>query len=130
MRGPSISELILSPEEIDFTGISQPDIVVAIGQEGVNRQKDLFAGLRPDTLIIQIAAVALPANQARIYPIDLKSQGIKSKDWALGSLAVLAKLNQVIHMDMLRAALRLRFKGTTLETALELVERVEVEKRT
>jgi 2-oxoglutarate ferredoxin oxidoreductase subunit beta len=130
LRGPSISELILSPEEIDFTGISQPDIVVALGQEGVNRQKDLFAGLGPDTLIIQIAGVALPDNQARIYPVDLKSQGIRAKDWALASLGVLAKLNQVIHMDMLRAALSLRFKGTTLETALELVEGVEIGSRT
>jgi 2-oxoglutarate/2-oxoacid ferredoxin oxidoreductase subunit beta len=130
LRGPSISELILSPEEIDFTAISQPDIVVALGQEGVNRQKDLFAGLGPDTLIIQLAGVALPDNQARVYPVDLKSQGIKAKDWALGSLAVLAKLNQVIHMDMLRAALSLRFKGTTLETTLELVESVEIGSRT
>jgi len=130
LRGPSISELVLSPEEIDFTAIHQPDIVVAIGQEGVNRQKDLFAELGPNTLIIQIAGVALPASQARVYPVDLKSQGIRAKDWALGSLVVLAKLNQVIHMDMLRAALRLRFKETTRESALELAERVEVGSRT
>ncbi len=129
LRGPSISELVLSPDEIDFTGIHQPDIIVALGQEGVNRRKDLFAGLGQDTLIIQIEGIELPANDARVSPVDLKSQGIKPKDWALGSLAVLAKLNQVIHMDMLRAALRLRFKETTRETALELVERAEIGSR-
>ena len=42
LRGPSISELILSPEEIDFTGIENPTVMVALDQEGVDRRRDLF----------------------------------------------------------------------------------------
>ena len=30
MRGPSVSELILSPEPILFTGVEQPDVIVAL----------------------------------------------------------------------------------------------------
>ena len=45
MTGPSISELILSPEEIDYTGIVSPTAVIALAPEGVARRKELFAQL-------------------------------------------------------------------------------------
>ena len=67
----------------------------------------------------------LPATQARIHPIDLKSPKIKKPDWALASLSVLAKLGRVISPEMLEAALKIRFKGDTLNTALELAKRVK-----
>ncbi len=58
--------------------------------------------------------------------VDLKARGIKSQDWALASLAVMAKLKKVINADMLNAALKLVFRETVLESALELVNRVEL----
>jgi len=123
LRGPSISELILSPEEIDFTGIDTPSVVVALDQEGVDRRRELFERLTDDTLIIQIEGVSLPVSKARIHPVDFKSSGIKRADWALASLAVLAKLNRIISTDMLEAALKLRFKGNTYQAALAVVSR-------
>ena len=63
-------------------------------------------------------------SRARVRPIDLRKQKIKSQDWALACLAVLAKRNRVITMDMLTAALAARFKGDALSTSLELVQRV------
>ena len=42
LRGPSISELILSPDNIEYTGIKKPTTIVALGQEGVNHRKALF----------------------------------------------------------------------------------------
>jgi pyruvate/2-oxoacid:ferredoxin oxidoreductase beta subunit len=123
LRGPSISELILSPEEIDFTGIENPTVMVALDQEGVDRRRDLFDHLTKDTLIIQVSGVNLPANKARIHRVDFKAQGIKSPDWALASLAVLAKLNRIISADMLKAALSLKFKGKSYRAALEIISR-------
>jgi 2-oxoglutarate ferredoxin oxidoreductase subunit beta len=128
LRGPSISELILSPTEIDFTGIDNPTVVVALDQEGVDRRRNLFSHLDKDTLIIQVSDVALPAGKARIQRADFKSQGIKHADWALASLAVLAKLQKVIRAEMLEAALKIRFKGDALTASLNLIERVEVGK--
>jgi hypothetical protein len=85
----------------------------------------MFASLERKALILLAAGVELPATQARIHPIDLKSQKIKKPDWALASLGVLAKLGQVMSPEMLEAALKIRFKGDTLNTALELAERVK-----
>jgi 2-oxoglutarate ferredoxin oxidoreductase subunit beta len=126
LRGPSISELILSPVEIDFTGIDNPTVVVALDQEGVDRRRNLFKHLGKDTLIIQISGVALPAGKARIHQVDLNGQQIKRADWALASLAVLAKLKKVIRTEMLGAALKVRFKGDTLKSALDLIDRIEI----
>lgn len=129
LRGPSISELILSPEEIDFTGIETPKVLVALDQEGVDRRQDLFERLTEDALIIQTSGVILPASKARIHQVDFKSQGIKRMDWALASLALLAKLKIVINAQMLEAALKARFKGKVLDSALELVKKVNIDKR-
>jgi pyruvate/2-oxoacid:ferredoxin oxidoreductase beta subunit len=126
LRGPSISELILSPEEIDYSGIDNPTVIVALDQEGVDRRRDLFKRLAKDTLIIQISGINLPASKARIHRVDLKAQGVKPPDWALASLAILAKLKKVIHPQMLEAALKVRFKGKALDSAVQLVRQVKL----
>ncbi len=124
LRGPSISELILSPEEIDYTGIGSPGVIVALDQEGVDRRRDMFDSLNSNTLILQSSGVEVPAGNARLHLIDLKSQKIKKIDWALASLGVLAKLGQIITPEMLAAALTIKFKDKILESSLELVRKV------
>jgi 2-oxoglutarate/2-oxoacid ferredoxin oxidoreductase subunit beta len=124
MRGHSISELILSPEEIDYTGIKRPGVVLALAQEGVDRRREMFKHLDGDALVLQADGVQVPACSARIHPMDLKSHRIKKPDWALASLGVLAGFGKIISPAMLAAALKIRFKGNTLETALELVDKV------
>ncbi|CAB1076434.1 2-oxoglutarate/2-oxoacid ferredoxin oxidoreductase, beta subunit (EC / 2-oxoglutarate/2-oxoacid ferredoxin oxidoreductase, gamma subunit (EC [Olavius algarvensis Delta 1 endosymbiont] len=125
LRGPSISELILSPEEIDYTGIECPGVIVALDQEGVDRRQDLFENLADDTLILQAAGVEVPACSARIHAMDLKSLKIKKPDWALASLGVLAKLDRIITTEMLEAALKVRFKEKVLENSLEVIKKVQ-----
>jgi len=126
LRGPSISELILSPQEIDYTGIQQPGVVIGLAREGVDRRKDLFQRLDSEALILQADGVEVPACSARIHPMDLKSRGIKKQDWALASLGIMAQLGKIISPEMLAAALKIRFKGKTLDTALELIRRVAI----
>ena len=123
LRGPSISELILAPEEIDYTGIERPSVIVALDQEGVDRRQALFKNLETDTLVVQIEGVRIPACQAQVQRVDLKAHGIKKPDWALASLAVLAHQSQIISLDMLTAALKIRFKGKVLESSLDLVKK-------
>ena len=124
LRGPSISELILSPEEIDYTGIEMPSVVVALDQEGVDRRRGQFKHLAKDAIVIQINGVTLPASKADIHQVDLKNLGIKRTDWALASLGVLAKLNRIMSAEMLKAALKLKFRGKNYQAALEIVSRL------
>ena len=126
LRGPSISELILSPAEIDFTGIDEPTAVVALSQEGVERRKALFSNLDMDATVICIDGVQLPSTNARVHQIDLKAWGIKKNNWALASLAVLAKLNLIISQDMLKSGLAVKFSGKSLQEALLLFDQIKI----
>jgi hypothetical protein len=125
LRGPSISEMILSPQAIDYTGMVRPSMVIALGPEGVARRKNMFAGLPETCTIIQAAGVDVPDNRARRHRVDLKGQGFKGTDWSLASLSVMAQLGLGIRPEMLEAALEVRLRGDALSGALEIVRRAE-----
>lgn len=125
LTGPSISEVMLSPEPIGYTGIERPSVIIAIGQEGVDRRARLFEGLDHGTLVIQDREVKLPETGAFIRTVDFKSQGIKGPDRALASLGILAKLNKAVSPKMLQAALKDRFEERIYASSLDLINRVE-----
>ncbi len=124
LRGLSISELILSPEEIDYTGITKPSSVIVLSSEGVDRRKSLFDQLDHNTIVIQAGGVEIPSTNGRIVTIDFKERGIKKTDWALAALAILANMNHVLSLEMLDAALKIRFKNKTLNAVKEIVAKM------
>jgi 2-oxoglutarate ferredoxin oxidoreductase subunit beta len=126
LRGPSISELILSTEEIGYTGINRPNVVVAIGQEGADRRKALFDHLDGDSLVIQAQGVEIPPSRGRVLTYNFKGQGIKIQDWALASLSIMARVDKVISLEMLQSALKIILKEQYLAFALDLVGRLQV----
>ncbi len=126
MRGHSVSDIILSDAEIEYTGIENPAVVIALAPEGVNRRKKMLTQLSPEALVVKAAGVELPPCQASIIEVDFKAEKIKSPDWALVALAVLAQQNKVLTMDMLKAALKLRFNAGQYETAVAMVEKSAV----
>jgi 2-oxoglutarate/2-oxoacid ferredoxin oxidoreductase subunit beta len=123
MRGHSVSEIILSDTEIEYTGIEKPSVVIALAPEGVNRRKKLLADLSPEALVIKATGIELPTCPASVIEVDFKADKIKPQDWALVALAVLAGQNKVMTMDMLKAALKLRFRKAEYEAAISLIEK-------
>jgi Pyruvate/2-oxoacid:ferredoxin oxidoreductase gamma subunit len=126
LRGHSITEVILSPEDIGYTGIARPDVVLALSQEGVDRRRHTFDDLDPQSLIILGKEIDLPPCKAEVHRVDFKALKIKPHDRALASLGILAKLSRVIGLDMLTSALRYRFRGAVLASAQDMVEGVEI----
>lgn len=125
LRGPSISEIILSVEPVGYTGIHRPSVVIAIGQEGVLRRASMFDNLDDDALVLCSNDVTLPKSRAQILTVDFKAQAIKLSDRALASLAMLGKLNRTLNLDILRGALEERFRGAILQNAMAITERAE-----
>jgi 2-oxoglutarate ferredoxin oxidoreductase subunit beta len=125
MRGHSVSEMILSGSEIEYTGIESPAVVLALAPEGVARRKKMFADLSPGTRVVKVAGLELPPTGARVEEVDFKAAKIKAPDWALAALARLAAQKEVITPEMLRHALSLRFQGAVLDKALEVVRTAE-----
>jgi len=124
MKGHSVSEVILSGAKIEYTGIEDPSVVIALASEGVNRRKKMLAALSPGCTVIKAAGVELPSCQATIIEVDFKAHKIKSLDWALAALAVLARQKQLLTEEMLTAALKHRFKQKAFELAMAVTEKI------
>jgi len=121
LRGPSISELILSPTPIGYTGAQQSSIIVALADEGVSRRRHVFETLTDDALVIRADDVQIPKCRAEIITVDFKGLGIRTPDRALAALSVLSRRKRAINPDMLTKALYHRFRKPVLTKALKIV---------
>ncbi len=124
LKGPSVSEIIVWPNEIGYTGIDAADVVLVVSEEGVKRRRRAFAGMSDQALIIAAVDVALPESPAEVVEIDFKAWKIAGRDRALAALAVLAAGNRVLSTDMLKTAIAKRFPKGQAGPALELVSSV------
>ncbi|MCG8632975.1 MAG: thiamine pyrophosphate-dependent enzyme [Desulfobacterales bacterium] len=124
LRGQSVSEILLTPEKIGYTGLESPAVVLALSDEGVQRRKKIFANLSPDTFVLKEVGVTIPDTPAQVEEIDFKPLKIRKPDWALAALGILAKKELVLTRDMLVQALKSRFSDKVFGLAMETVEKV------
>ncbi len=106
MRGPSIAEVLLSSEPIDYPGIEEPDAVVVLARDGVERMGDVWRELSPRTLVIQSADVPVPEHGGRTVVVDFKKAAVGRKDRAVASLGILARLSGIFQIeDLIESAM-------------------------
>jgi len=124
LRGQSVSEILISPEKIGYTGIESPTIVLALSDEGVQRRKKIFATLKPETFVLKEKSVTIPETSADVVEIDFRELKIKKQDWALASLGVMAKKEKAINKETLMHALKARFNEKVYQIAMEIIEKI------
>jgi 2-oxoglutarate ferredoxin oxidoreductase subunit beta len=124
LRGQSVSEILLSPEKIGYTGIESPTVVVALSDEGVLRRQKIFKTLSPSCFVLKEKSVAIPETPAFVEEIDFKEFKIKKQDWALASLGVLAREGKVFTKEMLDFSLKSHFNEKVYALAMESVEKM------
>jgi pyruvate/2-oxoacid:ferredoxin oxidoreductase beta subunit/Pyruvate/2-oxoacid:ferredoxin oxidoreductase gamma subunit len=124
LKGPSVSEIILWPGDIGFTGIEAPDVILVISDDGVRRRRRAFDRMNEDGLVVYAAGVTIPPCRAETLCIDLKNKGLAPQNWALAILAVLADRKKAISPEMLETAIRKRFAEAHVDSALETLRRV------
>ncbi|MGE3844902.1 MAG: thiamine pyrophosphate-dependent enzyme [Vicinamibacterales bacterium] len=83
--GFSVSELVLSPEPIDFTGIEHPDVVVVVSTDGARElvRGGMLSRLEPGARVIVDASVTLP-------PLPCAAAVLPIRSSVGGSLAAVA----------------------------------------
>jgi len=125
LRGPSISEVILSTEAIDYTGIERPDVVAILATEGLDRRKDLIERISPLCLVIRDTSVDMGVHgeKGHVLDVNFKAHGIKKAEKALSALFLLARLGEIVTHEMLEPALSLAYSGVRLESAIDLRDR-------
>ncbi len=124
LRGQSVSEILLSPEKIGYTGIESPSVVMALSEEGVQRRQKIFKTLKPATIVLKEKSVAIPETSAQVIEIDFKELKIRKQDWALASLGVLAEKQILFSKEMLAFALKSRFSEKVYTLAMETIEKM------
>jgi 2-oxoglutarate ferredoxin oxidoreductase subunit beta len=123
MRGPSVTELILSPRAITYTGVEQPRVIIALAEEGVRRCWALFEKMKKGGRIILAAGIEIPSTAGQILEIDFKAGGIKKKEMALAACYILARDGDPVTAEMLEEALKQTFQGRRLEEARGVLEK-------
>ena len=124
LRGQSVSEILLDPAPIGYTGLESPGVVLALSDEGVARRKKIFATLRPDAFVLKEKSVTIPDTPAQVQEIDFKALKISRPDWALAALGILAQKELFLTKDMLISALKSRFNPKVFALAEETIGKV------
>lgn len=120
MTGHSVSEIILSPEEIFYTGIEQPDLFLGLAPEGMKFSRRQFAALTErSTLYIRrdLLPIETPAHT---IPLDMGH--VSKKEAAMIAVAAMLHHADLYPMAALQEAIRLKQRP---EIASETVRAIE-----
>ncbi len=120
--GHSISEIILSPDEVRYTGVRKPDALVLISQDGLKKSGRYLASMTEEDVLFTIPQFEHVETRARKVILDPKRAGIRITRTNLALLLTAAALRELnlFPMDAMEAAVR-RFQGRFADQNLPVI---------
>ncbi len=120
--GHSISEIILSPDEVRYTGVRKPDALVLISQDGLKKSGRYLASMTEEDVLFTIPEFEHVETRARKVILDPKQAGIRITRTNLALLLTAAALRELnlFPMDAMEAAVR-RFQGRFADQNLPVI---------
>ena len=121
--GHSISELILSPREILYTGITRPDALVLVSEEGRKWAARQLRALTAESWLFTTPAFAAIETPARKVIFDPEAAGVRAGRRDLGLLLLFAALRRLDLFDIAACeeAVRLGRHGAAQSEALDIL---------
>jgi Pyruvate/2-oxoacid:ferredoxin oxidoreductase gamma subunit len=92
MTGHSITEIILSPQRIDYTAIDSPDYFVVISEDGLASSRNRVARLAASATLYAEETLDLPATDAKIVRLPFIATAKKINRLSIGTVALAAML--------------------------------------
>jgi Pyruvate/2-oxoacid:ferredoxin oxidoreductase gamma subunit len=92
--GHSVSEIILSPDPIDYTGIDSPDFLVVLSADGLAKVRDRIAKLSPSCILHAEESLDLPTTEAQVRRLPLAELGRRVGRPYLATAALAALLGE------------------------------------
>jgi 2-oxoglutarate/2-oxoacid ferredoxin oxidoreductase subunit beta len=123
LRGHSVCEIVLSPQPVGYTGITNPDIILCCAQEGIDRKKGIFKELDEKCLVIADWILDVPPTSSQIITVDYDTHAIKNSQKGLASLGALMRHSSILSYSMLKTGITTRYQGTTREQSIELINK-------
>jgi 2-oxoglutarate/2-oxoacid ferredoxin oxidoreductase subunit beta len=93
--GHSISELIFSPREILFTGVTRPDALVLLSEEGRRMSGRYLEAMTEESWLFTTPAFAALETPARKVILDFEAAGVRDSKKHLALLMAGAALRQL-----------------------------------
>ena len=122
MSGHSVSEVILAPSEIVYTGITQPDILAILTSEGLEQMGGELAAMDGSNRIYVVPELA-DQVQSRARKIVFRGDlsRIRKNSLALTSLAAIARDTKLLPIGALEDAIRMTARPEIVEENLRAV---------
>ncbi len=114
--GHSISQLVLSPEEMSPVGVAVPDVLVLVSADGLKKVGGMLEAMRPDQLVVTVPEFGSVATDARLVVLDPKAWDTRVPKIQLGLMLMSAAvaLTEMIPLEALRFAAAGRFEAENL----------------
>jgi 2-oxoglutarate ferredoxin oxidoreductase subunit beta len=106
--GHSVSEVIIAPWNIGYSGISQPQVMLLLFREGLGAVRNQLAAMTEEDILLVNADLLPIETRARVIPLDFKKLSEwqnKKEYWVIIGLASLLKELQIYPMEAFREAL-------------------------
>ena len=124
MTGHSVSEIIVSPERINYTAIDTVDYFVLVSEDGLKNTKSRIEKL-PSTCTLYVEkSLKLPHTEAEIIRLPLMATAKKVNRLSIGiiALAALVKDSGIINLDAFAEAITAFQKPAATEISLRALE--------
>lgn len=104
--GHSVSELILSPDAIDFTGIDRPDLMVILSEDGLAKSRPYLAAMTASDRVVMVPELPGVETGATVAVLDLGRlpTRVGRTELALVALTAAVVRQNVVPAEALRTA--------------------------
>ena len=92
--GHSVSEIVVSPERIDYTGIDSPDFLVVLSPEGLARVRARIERLAESCVLYAEETLELPETRARVRRLPFAALGRRVGRRCVATAALAALLEE------------------------------------
>ncbi|MGC8653443.1 MAG: thiamine pyrophosphate-dependent enzyme [Candidatus Kryptoniota bacterium] len=121
--GFSLSEVVLSKREINYTGIDSPDIIVVVSDDGVGELiiQGVFSRSTETTLIISDSSLKLPECSGIVRRLPLREK-LSATAAAFGGISAAIKLTGIFPIDALKDTVRNQGKVKDFLPVIEVID--------
>lgn len=125
MTGHSIAEIIVSPEQIDYTAIESPDYFIVISKDGLKRARTRIEKLSESCTLLAEETLELPETKARIIKIPLMENARKEYKLtiAIMALSILLKHSNLYPLEALKTTISNFQKSSVVKINLDAVSK-------
>lgn len=124
--GHSVSEIILSPEKIEYTQIESPDYVLVISNEGAKRIRKIIERLATECVLIADENIELPETNAKVLRYPLAKFGLASS--VIAAIVILLKIGNLFPIEALNESVsRFQHSEFMTNTQKAIAKAMEIE---